>query len=195
MQYKQDGEALAKILLNNSNIKTCRPEILKLVPELIICVECTQNSPVHIYNVYEHIEETTNDVEPILTLKLAALFHDIGKPYSKTISDGVERFKGHEQHSVVFADMILRRLGYEEELIKNVCTLIKYHNHKTELTVDGVSNTLNLVEETLMPYLLQLKNADLMSHALEYANLKKPSLIELSYIYKENFNINYKIKK
>ena len=45
MQYKKDKERLNQILLTSENIKSNRDEILRLVPELTICVDCTQKHP------------------------------------------------------------------------------------------------------------------------------------------------------
>lgn len=49
-----------------------------------------------------------------MILKIAALLHDIGKPYRKTVIDNVDSFKGHEEASEIIANLILTRLGYEE---------------------------------------------------------------------------------
>lgn len=79
MPYSADREKLNHILVSSRNIEENRDEILRIIPELIICVDCEQNMPTHIYNVFDHIMETVNKVDFDLMLKLAALLHDIGK--------------------------------------------------------------------------------------------------------------------
>ena len=188
MQYKKDKERLNQILLTSENIKSNRDEILRLVPELTICVDCTQKHPNHIYNVYEHIEETVNKVAFNLVLKLTTLFHDIGKPYTKIFADEAERFWGHEDISEILSRLILKRLEYEDNLISIVCKLIKYHDHTIEATTEGVSKVIELIGQANMPYLLQVQTADLLSHAPKYYNVVIPTLRSAQIIYKENFN-------
>lgn len=192
MQYKKDKERLDEILLTSSDIKNNKTEILKLVPELVICVDCTQKHPNHIYNVYEHIEETVNKVDFDLTLKLATLFHDIGKPYTKVFADNAERFYGHEDVSEVLARLILKRLEYEDELITKVCKLIKYHDHKIEATTEGVSKVIKLVGKDIIPYFLQIQTADLLAHDPKYYIVEMPRLRSVKKIYKENFNEEFR---
>ncbi len=192
MQYKKDKERLNQILLTSKNIKNNQEEILKLVPELIICVNCTQIHPNHIYNVYEHIAETVNKVDLNLILKLTTLFHDIGKPYKKVFADGGERFGGHGEASEILAGLILKRLEYDDGLIAIVCKLIKYHDLKINDTIEGVSQTIELIGQANMSYLLQVQTADLLSHAPKYYNLVIPILRSVQKIYKKDFNHDLK---
>jgi len=185
MKCKSDKDILNEILLTSNDIKKNRTEILELVPELIICVPCTQKHPAHIYNVYEHIEETVNKVEFDLTLKVTALFHDIGKPYKKVTVDGVERFWGHEGVSAVLTKFILQRLQYENGFIERVCKLIEYHDCKIKHTYEGISEIRLLVGEDLMPYLFKIKIADLLSHSPEYSEVKMPTLIAVKNTYEK----------
>lgn len=193
MQYKKDKERLNQILLTSKNIKNNREEILKLVPEMIICVDCTQIHPNHIYNVYEHIEETVNKVDFNLVLKLTTLFHDIGKPYKKVFADGGERFGGHGEVSEILAGLILKRLEYDDALIAIVCKLIKYHDLKIKPTIEGVSQAMELIGQANMSYLLQVQTADLLSHAPKYYNVVIPTLRSVQKIYKKNFSQKFKI--
>ncbi|AKN32608.1 phosphohydrolase [Clostridium carboxidivorans P7] len=168
MLYLEDKKRLDNILLTSKDIKSNKDEILKIIPELIICVNCTQNHPAHIYKVFDHISETVNRVEFDLTLKLAALLHDIGKPYKKVLVDNTERFWGHEDTSAEIAKLVLTRLGYDQDLINKLYILIKYHDHKTFPTSESIKNTINLVGDELVPYLFKLQTADLLSHSEKY---------------------------
>jgi tRNA nucleotidyltransferase (CCA-adding enzyme) len=181
--YLKDKERLNNLLLTSKDIKNDIGEILDIIPELAICVDCTQNHPAHIYKVLDHILETVNKVESNLMLKLAALLHDIGKPYKKVVVDNTERFWGHEEVSEEIARHILNRLGYEEDLIIKLCTLIKYHDHKTVPTLKSVQDTINLVGDELIPYLFELQTADLLSHSEHYYKLLLPKLNVAKRIY------------
>ena len=48
---------------------------------------------------FGHIRNTVKNVPPKLTLRLAALFHDAGKPKTKTTENGVDHFYGHAKES------------------------------------------------------------------------------------------------
>ncbi|WP_058953246.1 HD domain-containing protein [Clostridium tyrobutyricum] len=185
MAYLKDKKKLDNILLTSKDIKNNKEEILNIVPELIICVNCTQNHPAHIYKVFDHILETVNRVEFNSMLKLSALLHDIGKPYKKVTVDNVERFWGHEAASAEISKFVFTRLGYEEDLINKLYILIKYHGHKTFPTPDSIQNTINLVGNDLVPYLFKLQTADLLSHSKEYYKLLLPKLNATKKFYKE----------
>ncbi|MGW7350245.1 CCA tRNA nucleotidyltransferase [Streptomyces sp. Z26] len=85
-------------------------------------------------DVYEHsliVLEQAIDLEedgPDLTLRLAALLHDIGKPRTRRFeSDGRVSFHHHE---VVGAKMTRKRmtaLKYSNELVKDVSRLVELH--------------------------------------------------------------------
>ena len=79
MIYSKDRNELVNILLNTKGeeILSYADKILELVPELIICNKCEHEHKAHKYNVYIHILHVVKGVENDLTLKLAALFHDI----------------------------------------------------------------------------------------------------------------------
>ena len=71
-----------------------------------------------------YIFQTVNKVANDLALRLAALLHDIGKPYEKVLRDNVKRFCGHETASAEIAKYVFIRLGYREDFINKLCTLI-----------------------------------------------------------------------
>lgn len=183
MPYSVDREDLNFMLLSCKDIKNCKDEILRIIPELIICTDCEQNMPAHIYNVFDHILETVNKVDCNLILKITALLHDIGKPYRKTVIDSIDSFKGHEEASVIIANLILTRLGYEKDFINKICTLIKYHDYDIISTVEGVKDAINLIGDELMPYLFCFQKADLLAHSQQRYKPRLPKLNEAKEIY------------
>lgn len=197
MKYDNDREKLINILMKTKDIFEYKDEILKIIPELSVCVNHTQDHPAHIYNVFEHTLHTVNgiyfeqsdniSIDFKLTLKISALLHDIGKPYSSVYVDGVERFWGHEDVSSKIAPYILKRLNFDEKIINDTVTLIKYHDHKTTATIEGVKDTINLVGEELIPLLWKHQIADLKAHAPKYANIMVARLNEVIQIYEKYF--------
>ena len=67
------------------------------------------------------------DEGPDLTLRLAALLHDIGKPATREIGpDGVS-FHHHEVVGAKLARKRLRALKYPKQVVDDVCRLIELH--------------------------------------------------------------------
>ncbi len=73
------------------------------------------------------IHFTSNKGVVLISLKLAALFHDAGKPFSKTFSeDGRVRFSGHEKKS----SQLFSRYAKDFSFGKNITKLTKFFIEK-----------------------------------------------------------------
>lgn len=159
-------------LLDSTNLLTC------ILPELIKC-KIPQNNPYHIYSVFEHSLCATTCIENELHLKLAALFHDIGKPYCISIDeDGIHHFYGHEHESARIAYDILRSLRYDNKTINHVILLIKFHDVTIGENKKSIKRLLNKLkgDSELFKDLLKLKSADILSQNPKYT---KDRLIKL----------------
>jgi len=101
-------------------------------PELCSMPGVEQGSYHHL-DVWDHTlvvlrEAGTGD----LTLSLAALLHDVGKPQTRAVDDkGQIRFFGHESAGAEIAERILRRLKFPNELVLPVVRLVKNHMRLT----------------------------------------------------------------
>ena len=94
-----------------------------LIPELLDTVGVEQ--PImHKYDVYTHLLKACDNALKKLEVRLAALLHDIAKPFTKT-PDG--HFYGHDKLSAQMAEKILKRLRFPNKTIKHVVTLIRWH--------------------------------------------------------------------
>ena len=98
-----------------------------ILPELTVMASTDQNSPYHTKNVWLHTLGVVGNAPPDLALKYAALFHDIGKSYTKTATDGHVHFYHHEEVSAFMAESILARLGLPKKLQEEIVYLV--HNH------------------------------------------------------------------
>ncbi|AXK35309.1 CCA tRNA nucleotidyltransferase [Streptomyces armeniacus] len=85
-------------------------------------------------DVYEHsliVLEQAMDLEdegPDLTLRLAALLHDIGKPKTRRFeSDGRVSFHHHEVVGAKLTRKRMTALKYSNELVKDVSRLVELH--------------------------------------------------------------------
>lgn len=83
----------------------------------------------HHLDAWEHtlaVLDATDPGDPIL--RLAALFHDIAKPQTRTVEpDGRVRFLGHETVGAEMARAMLRRLKFSNEVVDAVSLLVRHH--------------------------------------------------------------------
>ena len=141
------GEEIAKLM--TAATPSVGLEILRTTgvlahiwPELLEGVEVDQNEW-HAYDVYRH-NLATLDAAPAgdVTLRLAALLHDVGKPRTAAPRpDG--RGNTFYQHEHVGAEMVptmLARLRLPNETVDTVAHLVRHHMYNAD--PDAQSNTL-----------------------------------------------------
>lgn len=156
---------LNKILLANPTVLD-RPYSIHLLqeimPEFASLRTIQQNNPWHSYNAYTHSIKATEIIEPELHLRLAMLFHDLGKYDTLTTDDnGIDHFYNHGIVSCDKAREILKRLRYSNEMIDKVCLLIKEHDRRIEPTKKAVKKVLNIMGEEGTRDLLKIRWADI----------------------------------
>lgn len=105
----------------------------RLIPELIPAVGFDTCSSYHDKDVFEHSLVVMDNTEPNLTLRLAALLHDIDKPNCLTIDEkGEGHCYGHASGGSELARTILGRLNFDRKTVKAVSALIKEHMNDFE---------------------------------------------------------------
>lgn len=107
-----------------------------IIPELSVCDGVTQNKKYHKYDVFTHSLTACDNTEPNLKLRLAALFHDVGKPQvrEEVVKDGQPRvtFYNHEVVGSKTVRRLLRRLKFGKEMATSVSDLIYNHMYNYE---------------------------------------------------------------
>jgi poly(A) polymerase len=87
-----------------------------------------EQDPVHQHkDVLKHTWGVVDKTSPALVLRLGALFHDIGKPNTRAISEEGVTFRFHD---VVGAKMTRKRMSalkYSQEMIDDVAMLVELH--------------------------------------------------------------------
>ncbi len=97
-------------------------------PEFLPMVGCEQGSFHHL-DVWRHtLLVLGNAGAGDLTLSLAALFHDIGKPPTRSVDErGQTRFFSHEVVGAAMTQEVLRRLRFPQRDVDAVVKLVKNH--------------------------------------------------------------------
>ena len=161
-------EELYNILLDSKpsqRLLENEDKIFDFIPELRLCKGFNQNNEWHVYDVYEHILHVVDNVECDIVLRLAALFHDVGKPFCYSIdANGVGHFYGHYEVSKRIFDKFADRNGIVFDLKSVVSNLIFYH----DINISRLSN--NKIDELYKIFgcagikkLYKLKRADLLA--------------------------------
>jgi tRNA nucleotidyltransferase (CCA-adding enzyme) len=86
----------------------------------------TQNR-YHKFDVYEHTLETVARAVPEADVRLAAMFHDLGKPATKRLKDGEATFYNHERVSAEIAAADLERYRFPQRQAERVAALVANH--------------------------------------------------------------------
>lgn len=150
-----------------------------ILPELSACKGVSQKG-MHRFDVFTHLLISCDFAEPDILLRLAALFHDIGKPAAKNgQADGTVTFYRHEEISSEYTHLILQRLKFPRYVENKVCHLIRNHmfSYDARWTDSAVRRFISRVGKPDMPYLFRLRRAD--SYGIFGEERPLPNLSEL----------------
>lgn len=151
-----------------------------ILPEFDACMETEQVHPHHCYSVGEHILHSLKGVPPVKELRLAMLFHDIGKPQTISLGeDGRTHFYGHPKAGAHMTFDILKRLRYDNDTIHTVTRLVEFHDYRC----DGMPNlrttrrAVHKIGEDIFPSLIQIFRADVLAQS-DYMQEEKLAVID-----------------
>lgn len=128
----------------------------------------SQQNPYHEKDLFFHTMDVLDSVRDDLVLRLAALFHDSGKLYTKTLDENnIGHFYGHSELSFDIARDNLKRLRYSNNTIELVALLCKKHMIDTRnITKKGIRKLISLFGKDYIYYLIELQRADSSSTTL-----------------------------
>lgn len=134
--------------------------ILELfLPEVAAFVDFEQNE-FHREDLFNHTLEVVRGTSPDLTLRLAALFHDVAKPETLSVDAGGRRhFYRHETVGAKRVYEIFERLRFSHALARDVSTLVRTHMRPWDAGDGGLRRILRDTGE-LYPLWRELKEAD-----------------------------------
>lgn len=85
-----------------------------------------EQDPIHRHkDVLSHTIAVTAKTRPELRVRLAALFHDVGKPKTRRIDDDGVTFRHHEAVGARMARQRLTALGFDDALVDDVAELVR----------------------------------------------------------------------
>ncbi len=123
----------------------------------------------HIYDVLCHTARVVDAISPAVDLRLAALFHDCGKPDCFSIDEkGVGHFYSHASISARKADEALTRLRCDNATREKVVKLVKIHDTPIEPDSKTVKKKLQKYGEEIFFDLIKLQRADNMGLSPEF---------------------------
>jgi poly(A) polymerase len=135
-----------------------------VLPEVAACKGVPQTG-YHTHDVYGHTLLTVERVPPDLVGRLAALFHDVGKPSTAT-PDGA--FLGHDLVGADMARSALERLRFSQKEIDAVVKLVRLHLrpvYYNSAWTDGAVRRLIRDAGDLIEPLMALARADVAASA------------------------------
>lgn len=132
-----------------------------VIPELLPMKGFDQQNPHHIFDILEHTAEAVENVPSEPSLRLAAMFHDIGKPECFSVDErGIGHFYGHSKVSERIADQSMKDLRFDNATRNLVKCLVSRHDMQIDLNEKAVKRAMcKLTPETFFK-LIALKRAD-----------------------------------
>ncbi|MGO5112439.1 CCA tRNA nucleotidyltransferase [Oscillospiraceae bacterium LCP25S3_E10] len=154
-----------QLLLSENAVNVLREYqdvISVFIPEISSMIGFCQHNSYHCYDVWEHTLHALTYAGNNIIIRLAVLFHDIGKPHSFTLDQqGIGHFYGHCVKSAEIAENILKRLRCDTKTTNTVVTLVKNHDRIISANNKSVKKTaLYLGSEEMTKLLITVKKCD-----------------------------------
>jgi poly(A) polymerase len=115
----------------------------------------------HHRSVFEHTLLVVDESAPVAEVRWAALFHDTGKPATRTDDDRGIHFFGHEDESARLWDEV--SLPMPSAFKARVRQLIAEHLVQSKMGAKGARRLVARMGDNL-PNLLELRRADILGH-------------------------------
>ena len=175
------------IVLNNPQkyITEYKEVFSIIIPRLSKAIGSNQNNPNHIYDVFEHTMKVIENKENNVILRYAALFHDLGKPFTYTKDENnIGHFYGHPNiSSKIFLDFA-NEYKMDNKRASLINLLIFNHDNKFSTRRYKIKSNLSKIGIENIDLLFKLKEDDIKAQNPEKINEK---LLELEYV-KNRYN-------
>ena len=158
-----------------------------IIPEFKSAYKMTQNSH-HTQNVFDHTLDVLKGTNPVLLQRLMALFHDIGKTVTRSVTPTGVHFYGHEDVGADMTRDIMRRLKYPNELIDAVVSGVANHMKLKH----GGDDAVKLSDKTLRKFKIAL--GDKLEDVLNVIHADNTAHSEASSMPNQIVNVRNRLK-
>jgi tRNA nucleotidyltransferase (CCA-adding enzyme) len=166
-----------------------------IIPELEQGVGIDQSRH-HIYTVFEHdVLALKNCPSKEWQVRMAALIHDVGKPKTKKIIDGIATFYNHEYVGAKLANKICKNLKFSADDTFRITNLVRNHMfyyNADEVTAASVRRLIKKVGKENLKDLIDLRIADRLGSGVKKAEPYK--LRHLQYMFERVQNDPVSVK-
>ncbi|MEA4919572.1 MAG: HD domain-containing protein [Clostridiaceae bacterium] len=150
-------------------LSKCAEILREVIPEIDSTIGFNQKNRHHIYDVWEHTARAVAYSPPDLWVRLALIFHDVGKPNSFTIDkNGEGHFYGHAKLSAEMTRTALLRLKADKRTVEEVTWLVAFHDYQLKDDEKTVQRLISRFGSERARRLLQVKIADNMAQSPRY---------------------------
>ena len=154
------GKGVLDILLDYKDVMAV------IIPELSRCIGFEQNNKFHKYTVYEHIAHAVaNHKGSDISVKMALLLHDTGKPECYTEDENGGHFHGHSVPSMHIAKDVMTRLKFDSTTRDEVVDLVLYHDADIQPNVRSIKRWLNKVGPDMLEKLMVVREYDIYAQS------------------------------
>ena len=179
-QSTKDAVFRCKDLLRNISMERISSELVKIlcgkdacrviieyvdvlgtvIPEIYEMKDFDQHTPYHIYDVLEHTAHVVENVSVDPVMRLAALFHDIAKPKTLTIDQGVGHFYGHAKLGGEMTNSIMKRLKFDNETRETAVEIVSLHCNQITNSETAIKRFMSKHSCDILFKVIELKKAD-----------------------------------
>lgn len=180
-------EELKKIIVSNNVDKYMdeyREIFFEIIPELKECNGFNQHNDYHIYDVYTHTINVVKNAPKNIYIRLASIFHDIGKPRAFKLDENqVGHFLGHANISNDIFKNFADKYKLDNKTKMIVSNLVLYHEDDLSSKNNKIYNFYKKFNMNRIEMLFDLKRADIMSQNQKYiARIEYINKLEEKYV-------------
>lgn len=180
-------EELKKIIVSNNVDKYMdeyREIFFEIIPELKECNGFNQHNDYHIYDVYTHTINVVKNAPKNIYIRLASIFHDIGKPRAFKLDENqVGHFLGHAHISNDIFKNFADKYKLDNKTKMIVSDLVLYHEDDLSSKNNKIYNFYKKFNMNRIEMLFDLKRADIMSQNQKYiARIEYINKLEEKYV-------------
>lgn len=180
------GENFVQVLREFADV------ISVFIPDIKPMIGFNQNNPMHCYDVWEHTLYALKYADNNLSVRLAVLFHDIGKPSTYFEDErGVGHFYGHNKSGEKITFNALTKLKAETKLKNEVVTLVDFHDRIINPTEKSVKRMIfKIGSPQLFEKYIQIKLCDIKAQNSAVIKKRTNTIEEVIKIYNRLQNGN-----